>query len=194
MAFSPITSWQIDGETRETVTDFIFGGSKITADGGYSLEIKRPLFLERKAMTNLDSIIKSRDITLPAIVHTVKAMVSPVVVYGCESWTLKKAEHCTKELMLSMWCWRRLLDSSLYSKEIKPVNPKENHPWIFIGRTDGKVEAPKLWLPDAKNWLIGKDLDAGKDWRQEEKRATEDKMVRWHHPTQWTWVWANSGR
>ena len=92
MASSPITSWQIDGETRETVTDFILGGSKITADGGYSFEIKRPLLLERKAMTNLDSILKSKGITLTTKVHLVKAMVFPVVMYGCESWTIKKTE------------------------------------------------------------------------------------------------------
>ena len=179
---SDLNNWyNTIGEIMETVIDFIFLCSKITVGDDCSHEIKRCLFLERKAMTNLDSIIKSRDITLPAKVHTVKAMVSPVVVYGCESWTLKKAEHCTKELMLSMWCWRRLLDSSLYSKEIKPVNPKWNQSWIFIGRTDTEAEAPILWPPDAKNWLIGKDLDAGKDWRQEEKRATEDEMVGWHH-------------
>ena len=93
MASGPITSWQIDGETIETVTDFIFLGSKVTADGDYSHEIKRPLLLGRKTMTNLDSILKSRDISLPAKVHTVKAMVIPVVMYGCESWTIKKAEH-----------------------------------------------------------------------------------------------------
>ena len=93
MASGPITSWQIDGETMETVSDFIFGGSKITADGDCSHEIKRHLFFGRKAMTNLDSILKSRDITLPTKVHLVKAMVFPVVMYGCENWTVKKAEH-----------------------------------------------------------------------------------------------------
>ena len=93
MASGPIISWQIDGETMETVTDFIFLGSKITADGDYSHEIKRHLLLERKAMTNLDSILKSRDLTLPTKIHLVKAMIFPVVMYGCESWTIKKAEH-----------------------------------------------------------------------------------------------------
>ena len=93
MAFGPITSWQIDGETVETVTDFIFGGSKVTADGGCSHEIKRYLLLGREVMTNLDSILKSRDITLSTKVHLVKAVVSPVVMYGCESWIIKKAEH-----------------------------------------------------------------------------------------------------
>ena len=105
MASGPITSWEIDGET---VTDFIFWGSKITADGGYSHEIKRCLFLGRKVMTNLDSLLKSRDITLPTKVHPVKVVVFPVVVYGCESWTIKKAE-CRRIDALELWCWRRLL-------------------------------------------------------------------------------------
>ena len=107
MAFSPITSWQIDRETMETVRDFIFLGSKITADGDCSHEIKRHLLLGRKAMTNLDSILKSRDITLPTKVHLVKAMVFPVVMYGCESWTIKKAEHRRIDAF-ELWCWRRL--------------------------------------------------------------------------------------
>ena len=108
MASAPITSWQIDGETMDIVTDFIFLNSKITADGDYSHEIKRPLLLGRKAITNLDSIIKSRDITLPTKVCLVKAMVFPVVMYGCESWTVKKAE-CLRIDDFEMWCWRRLL-------------------------------------------------------------------------------------
>ena len=108
MASGPITSWQIDGETMETVTDFILGGSKITADGNHSHEIKRCLLLERKALTNLDSMLKSRDITLPTKVCLVKAMVSPVVMYGCDSWTTKKAE-CWRIDAFELWCWRRLL-------------------------------------------------------------------------------------
>ena len=108
MASSPITSWQMDGETMETVTDFIFWGSKITADGDCSHEIKRRLLLGRKVMTNLDSIIKSRDITLSTEFHLVKAMVFPVVMYGCESWTVKKAERCRIDAF-ELWCWRRLL-------------------------------------------------------------------------------------
>ena len=108
MASGPITSWQIDGETMETVTDFIWGGSQITADGDCSHEIKRPLLLGRKVMTNLDSILKSRDITLSTKVHLVKAMVFPVIMYGCESWTIKKAEHRRIDT-LEVWCWRRLL-------------------------------------------------------------------------------------
>ena len=108
MASGPITSWQIDGETRETVTDFIWGGSKITADGDCSHYIKRPLLLGRKFMTNLDSILTSRDITLPTKVHLVKTMVFPVVMYGCESWTIKKAE-CQRIVAFELWCWSRLL-------------------------------------------------------------------------------------
>ena len=108
MAYGPITSWQIDGETVETVADFIFLGSKITADGDFSHEIKRQLLLGRKVMTNIDSILKSRDITLPIKVHLVKAMVFPVVMYGCENWTIKKAE-CRRINAFELWCWRRLL-------------------------------------------------------------------------------------
>ena len=108
MASSPITSWQIDGETMETLTDFLFLGSKITADGDCSHKIKRCLLLARKAMTNLDSILKSRHITLPTKVHLVKATGFPVVMYRCESWTVKKAEHRRIDA-LELWCWRRLL-------------------------------------------------------------------------------------
>ena len=124
VAFSPITSWQIDGITMETVRDFIFLGSKITADGDCSHEIKRCLLLGRKSMTNLDSILKSRDITLPTRVSVVKAMVFPVVMYGCESWTIKKAEHQRIDAF-ELWYWRRLL-SPLDCKEIQPVYPKGN--------------------------------------------------------------------
>ena len=108
MASGPITSWEIDGEKVKTVSDFIFLGSKITADGGCSHEIKRRFLLGKKVMTNLDSILKTRDFTLPTKVHLVKAMVSPVVMYGCESWTTKKAEH-QKIDAFELWCWRRLL-------------------------------------------------------------------------------------
>ena len=130
-----------------------------------------------KAMTNLDSILKSRDITLLTKVCLVKTMVFPVVMYGCESWTIKKAE-CQRIDAFQLWL---TLESALDCKEMQPVNPKGNKSWIFIGRTDAKSEAPKLWPPELKNWLIGKDPDAGKDWRQEEKRTTEDEMVGWHH-------------
>ena len=130
-------------------------------------------------MTNLDSILKSRDITLPTKVHLVKAMVFPVVMYGCESWTTKKAK-----------CWRidfwtvvleKTLEIPLDCREIQPVHPKGNQSCIFIGSTDVEAETPILWPPDAKNWLIWKDPVAGKDWRQEEKGTTEDETVGWHH-------------
>ena len=160
----------------EAVTDFIFLDSKITADGDCSHEIKRRLLLGRKVMTNLHSIFKSRDITLPTKVHLVKAMVFPVVMYGCENWTIRKAE-CQRTDASELWYWRRLLKSPLDCKEIQPVHPKGNQSWIFIGRTDAKEEASILWPPDVKNWLIGKDPNPGKDWRQEEKGMTEDEMV-----------------
>ena len=131
-------------------------------------------------MTNLDSILKSRDITLPTKVHLVKAVIFPVVMHGCESYTIKKAELWRIDAF-KLWCWRRLFESPLDCKEIQPVNPKGNQSWIFIGRTDAVAEAPILWPPDVKNWLTGKDTDAGKDWRQEEKGMTEDEMVGWHH-------------
>ena len=168
------------GETMETVRDFIFLGSKITADGNCSHDIKRCLLLGRKAMTNLDSILKSRDITLLTKVHLVKAMVFPVVMYGCESWTIKKAEHKRIDAFWTV-VLEKTLESPLDSKELKPVNPKGNQSCIFIGRTDAEAETPILWPPDAKNWLIGKDPDAGKDWGQEEKGRTEDEMAVWHH-------------
>ena len=110
MAFGPITSWEIDGETVETVSDFILGGSKITTDGDCSHEIKRHLLLGRKVITNLDSILKTRDMTLPTKVRLVKAIVFPLVMYGCESWTVKKAEHRRIDAF-GLWCWRRLLES-----------------------------------------------------------------------------------
>ena len=179
MASGPITSWEIDGETVETVADFIFLGSKITADGDCSHEIKRCLLLGRKVMTNLDSIFKSRDITLPTKVHLVKAMVfssGHVWMWELdykESWGLKN------------WCFwivvlEKTLETPLDCKEIQLVHPKGNQSWVFIGRTAVEGEAPILWLPDLKSWLIWKDPNVGKDWGQEEKGLTEDKMVRWH--------------
>ena len=130
-------------------------------------------------MTNLDSILKSRNITLSKKVCLVKAMVFPVVMYGCKNWTIKKAE-CRKtdafEVVLE-----KTLESPLDCKEIQPVHPKGDQSWVFIGRTDVEAESLILWPPDAKSWLIGKDSDAGKDWGQEEKGMTEDEMVGWHH-------------
>ena len=170
----PITSWQIDGET---VADFISLGSKITADGDCSHEIKRRLLLGRKVMTILDSILKSRDITLSTKVHLVKAMVFPVVMYGCESWTTKKAERWRINAF-ELWCWRR---RPLDCKQIQLVHPKGNQSWVFIGRTHAEAETPIVWPPNGKNWLIWKDPDVGKVWRQEETGTTENEMVRWHH-------------
>ena len=164
----------------ETVTDFFFFlSSKITANGDCSHEIERLLLLGIKAMTNIDSTLKSRDSTLPTYVHLVKAMAFPVVMYGCESWTIKKAEHWRIHAF-ELWCWRRF-KSPLDCKQIQPVNPKGNQSWIFIGRADAEAETPILWPPNAKNWFIWKDPDAGKDWRQEEKGMTEDGIVGYHH-------------
>ena len=128
-------------------------------------------------MTNLESVLKSKDITLLTQVCTVKAMVFPVVTHRCKSWTIKKAEHQRLDVF-KLCCWRTL-KSSLDSKEIRPANPKENQPWIFIERTD--AEASILWPPDVKCQPIGKDPDAGKDWGKEEEEVTEDEMVGWHH-------------
>ena len=150
MASGPITSWQTDGETMETGTDFIFGGSKITADGECSNEIKRRLLLGRKVMTNLDSILKSRDITLPTKVHLVKAMVFPVVMYGCESWTINKAEHGRIDAF-ELWCWRRLLRVPWTARRSNQSILKEILSWVFIGRTDVEAGMPILWPRGAKH-------------------------------------------
>ena len=163
MASGPINSWQIEGEKVEAVTDFLFSGSKITADGECVQEIRRWLLHSRKAMTNLDSVLKIKDISLPAKVCLVMAMVFPVVTYGCECWTIKKVEHWRIDAF-ELWCWRRLLKSSLDNKEIKPVTLKGNQPWIFTGRTDADAEAPIFCSPDVNTRLIGKDSDDGKDW------------------------------
>ena len=129
-------------------------------------------------MTNLDRVLKSRDITLLIKAHLVKAMVFPVVMYRCENWITKKAE-CRRVVAFELWCWRRCL--RVLGLQGDPVSPKGNQSWIFIGRTDAEAEAPILWPPDAKNWLTRKDPDAGKDWRQEEKGMMKDEMVRLHH-------------
>ena len=160
MASGPITSWQIDGETMETVTDLILGDSKITADGDCSHEIKRHLLFGRKVMTNLDSILKSRDITLPT-----KSSQS----YGFSSSHVQLWELDYKESWaLKNWCFwtvvlEKTLESPLDSKEIQPVHPKGNQSWIFIRRIDAEAETTVLWPPDMKNWLIWKDPDAGKE-------------------------------
>ena len=166
MASSPNTSWQIDGETMETVTDFISLSSKITADGDCSHEIKRRLFPGRKAMTNL----KSRDVTLLTKVHLVKAMVFPVVMYRCESWTIKKAEHQRIDAY-ELWCWRRLFRVPWIARRSNQSIVKEIGPEYSL-----EAEALIFWPPDWKNWLTEKDPDAGKDWRQR-RRAWQ--RMRW---------------
>ena len=147
MASGPITSWQIDGETVETVADFIFLDSKITVDGDCSHEIKRHLLFQKKVMTNLDSILKTRDITLSTNVRLVKAMVFSVVMYGCESWAIKKAEH--RRIDAEML--EKALESPLDCKEIQPVHPKGDQPWVFTESTDVEAETPVLWPPDVKS-------------------------------------------
>ena len=179
MASSPITSWQIVGETIKTVVDFVFWGSRITLDDDYSHEIKWCLLLGRKVVTNLDSILKSRDITLPAKVCLVKAMVFPVVMYGCECWTIKKAEHLKIDAS-ELWYWRRLLRVPWTARRSNQSILKGYQSWLFIGRTGVEVETPILWPPDM-NWLLGKDPDAGTDLRQKEKKMTENEVVGWHH-------------
>ena len=156
------------------------GGSKITADGEYSHEIKRCLLLGRKVMTNIDSILKSRDITLPTKVHLVKDMVFLVVMYGCASWTIKKVE-CRKIDAFELWCWRNSWELLGLQGGPSLVPPKGDQSWVFFGRTDAEAETPVLWPPHAQSWLIGKSFDAGRDWGQEEKGMTEDEMVGWHH-------------
>ena len=189
MASGAITSWQIDGETVETMWDFIFLGSKITADGDCNHDFKRCLLLGRKVMTNLDSILKSRDITLPTKVYLVKAMIfssSHIWMWELdhkEGWALKNWCFWT-------WCWRSLLRVPWTARS----NPKGNQPWIFIWRTDAEPEAPILWPPDLKSRIMGKAPDAGKDWGQEETgddRGWDGWMA---SPTEWrTWVCVDSG-
>ena len=179
MACGPIPSWQIDGKTIETVTDFILGGSKITADGDCSHEIKRHLLLGIKAMTNIDSILKSRDITLPTKIHLVKAMVFPVVMYGCESWTIKKAEHQRIDAF-ELWCWRRLLRVLWTARRsnqsiVKEISPEYSLEGLMLKL---KLQYFGHLMQRTDSW---KDPDAGKDWRREEKGMTEDEMVGWLH-------------
>ena len=185
--------WGGGGEWKQT--DFIFLCSKITVDGDCSHEIKNWLFLGRKAMTNLDSLLKSRDISVLKKVCRVKTMVLPVVMYGCELdhkgvWVPKK------------WCFQIvMLENTLESPwdcKIKPDNPKGNQPWLLIGRTVDEAEVPVLWPPDTKSQLIGKDPDAGKDWRQKEKEGNRGWCILCHVSiascTPWKWIWANARR
>ena len=179
MASGPITSWQIDGETVETVADFIFLGSKITADGDWSHEIKRRLLLGRKVMTSLDSILKSREITLPTKVHLFKAMVFPVVMYGHETWTLKKAER-QKIDAFELWCWRRLLrvpftkrrsSQSIQRRSVLGVHWKD---WCWSWNSNTFATWCEELTHLKRRWC-------SRDWEQEEKGTTENEMVQWHH-------------
>ena len=191
MASSPITSWEIDGETVETVSDFILGGSKITADGDCSHEIKRHLLLGRKVMTNLDSIFKSRHY------FANKGPSSQGYGFYCDHvwmWELDCEESCAPK----NWCFwtvvlEKTLESPLDCKEIQPVHPEGDQPWVFIRRTDAETETPILWPPRAKSWLTGKDSDAGRDLgagAEEGNRGWDGWMA---SLTRCTWVWVNSG-
>ena len=180
MASSPITSWQIEEEKVEVVTDFIFWGSKITADGDCSHEIKRHLLLGRKVMTNLGSIFKSRHTTLPTKVYLVKAMVFPVVMYGCESWTVKKAE-CWRIDALEQWCWRRLLKVPWTARRSNQSILKEISPGISL---EGLMLKLKLQYFSHLMWRVDsleKNLMLGGIGGKEEKGTTEDEMAGWNH-------------
>ena len=176
MASGPITSWQIDGET---VADFIFLGSKITADGNRSHEIKRRLLLGRKVRTNLDSILNSRDISLSTKVCLVKAMVFPVVMYGCESWTIKKAERQTIDAF-ELWCWRRHLRVPWTARRSNQSILKEISPGCTL---EGLMLKLKLlyFFHFMRRVESLEDSDAGRDWGQEEKGMTEDEIIGWHN-------------
>ena len=180
MTSVPITSWEIDVETVEIVSDFILRGSQITADGDCSHEIKRHLLLGRKVMTNLDSMSKSRGITLPTKVRLVKVMVFPVVMYGCESWTVKKAKHRSIDAF-ELWCWRRLLRVTWTARRSSQSILKEISPGCSLEGLMLKLKLQYfghlMWRADS----FEKTLMLGKDWGQQEKGMTEDEMVGWHH-------------
>ena len=156
------------------MTDFVFLDFKVSADGDCSLDIRRWLLLGRKAMTKLEHVLKSKDIILLTKVRIIKPMVFPVVMYRCETWTIKRAlkNQCFYTVVLE-----NTIESPLENKEIKLVNLKGNQPWIFSGKTDAEAEVPIFWPPDANSWLFGKDSDAGKHWRQKEKRDQTIKCL-----------------
>ena len=164
MASGSTTSWQIDGEQWKQWQTLFFWAPKSLQMVSTAMKLKDAYSLKEKLMTNLDSILKSRDITLPTKVHLVKALVFPVIMYGCESWTIKKAEHQVIDAF-EVWCWRRLL----------------RVPWTARRSNQSNLKEKNKKPPDAKNWLVWKDPDAGNDWRREEKGTTEDEMVGWHH-------------
>ena len=190
MASHPITLWQIDRETVETVKDFIFLGSKITADGDCSQDIKRCLLLGRKTMTNLDTTLKSRDVTLPTKIHLFKAMVFPVVMYGCESWTMNKAK-CWRTNAFELWCWRRLLRISWTARRsnqsiLKEISPEYSLEGLML-KLKLQYFGHMIQRTDSfeKTLMLGK-LKAGEG----DDRGWDDWMA---SPTQWMWVWATSG-
>ena len=191
MAFGAITSWQINGESVETVADFIFLGSKITADGDCSHEIKRCLLLGRKVMTNLDSIFKSRDIILPTKVHLVKAMVFALVMYGRESWTIKKAEHRRIDAF-ELWCWRRLLRVPWTARRSSQSILEEISPWCSLEGLMLKLKLQYFGHLMRRADSFEKTLMLGKteDRRRGDDRGWDGWMA---SPTQWTWVWVDSG-
>ena len=162
----------------------------VTADGDCRHEIKRRLLFGRKVMTNLDSILKSRDITLPTMVRLVKAMIFLVVMCGYESWNKESWEP--KNRCFWIVSFEKILESPLACKEIQPAHSKGDQSWVFMGRSDAKAETPVLWPPHEKNWLIEKDSDAERAWGQEEKGTTENEMAGWHHRLDGR-VWVNSG-
>ena len=166
------------GEQWKQWETLYFGAPKSLQMMTAAMKLKDACSLEEKVMTHLDSILKSTDSTLPTKVNLVKAMVFPVVMYGCKSWTVKKGER-RRIYAFELWCWRRLL-SLVYCKEIQPVHPKGDQSWVFFGRTV-EAETPMLSLAHVKSWLIWKDPNPGKHWGQEEKGITEDEMVGWHH-------------
>ena len=177
--------------TQPKAQRLYFWGSKITADGDCSHEIKRNLLLGRKVLTNLDSIFKKQRHYFANKSPSSQGYGFPVVIW---MWELDYKESWAPK----NWCfWTVMLEKTFESlldcKEIQPVHPRGDQSWVFIGRLDAEAETPVLWPPDVKNWLFGKDPDAGKDWRQEEKRMTEDEMAGWHHRLNMTWVWVNSG-
>ena len=180
MASGPITLWQIDGETMETVTDFIFLGCKITEDGDCGHEIKRHLLLGRKAMKNLDGILKSRDITLLTKVLLVKAMVFPVVIYGCESWTIKKAE-CWRIDAFELWCWRRLLRVSWTARRSNQSIPKKINTKYSLEGLMLKLKLQYFGHLMQGTDSLEKTLMLGKIEGRRRRGKTEDEMVEWHH-------------
>ena len=189
MASGPITSWQIDGETVETMRDFIFLGSKITADGDYSHKVQRCLLLRRKTMTNLDSIFKTRDITLPTKVHLVKGMVFPVILHGYETWTIKKVEHWRNNAF-ELWCWRRLLRVPWTTRRANQSILKEiNHGYSLEGLML-KLKLQHFGHLMRRTDSLEKTLMLGKI--EGRRRRGWQRLRLMASPTLWIWVWANS--